>query len=556
MPRTLHIAEETSEGSINIALDTILLKKQAIVFVNTKKSAESLAEKIAVQFRKKKLIDEMATAKLSEDILHALDSPTKQCQRLSHIALAGVAFHHSGLVAKQRDLIEEHFRKGIVKVIVATPTLAMGVDLPAYRVIIRDLKRFGNWGMQYIPVLEYEQQAGRAGRPSFDDHGEAIVIADSEPHKRELIAQYLSGVPEAIVSKLAVEPIMRTAILSLIASAFVRTTYELEQFFEKTFYAHEYGDMNRLRKIIRNMLEQLEEWGFILIEKKTAQDADSDFVSALKYAFAHDASSDRKLAATIVGRRVSELYLDPYTANFLVVHMQKAFSIASPAASIAQSAVAEKKVTPLSYTHLISSCLELRPLLRVKVAEVDRIIAFMNQHEEELLTPIAEPFSDEYDEFLSSLKTTQFFLEWLDEKDEEYLLEQFNVTPGELNSKRELADWLLYSSEELAKLLKMHPLVKDIAKLRFRLNYGVREELIPLLQLKGIGRMRARKLFNNRIKDIAAVKKVDLATLAQIIGKAIALDIKKQVGQDLDPQHLEVKENKRKGQINLNDYDE
>ncbi len=143
-----------------------------------------------------------------------------------------------------------------------------------------------------------------------------------------------------------------------------------------------------------------------------------------------------------------------------------------------------------------------------------------------------------------------------DEKDEEFLLEQFNVTPGELNSKRDLIDWLCYSSEELAKLAKMHSLVKDIAKLRFRLKYGVREELIALLQLKGIGRIRARKMFNSRIHDISDVKKVDLTTLSQLIGKAIALDVKKQVGQDLSAQNVEVRENKRKGQINLKDYND
>ncbi|MFA5797408.1 MAG: helicase-related protein [Candidatus Woesearchaeota archaeon] len=557
-PKILHIAEEVNDETTNIVLDTLHLGKQIIVFVNSKKSAESVAEKISVLLKKRDLIQNAESLHpISESILSALDTPTKQCRRLAMIVQSGVAFHHSGLVSKQRNVIEEEFRNHNIKVIVGTTTLAVGVDLPAYRVVIRDLKRFTRWGMQYIPVLEYSQMSGRAGRPSFDDHGEAIMIADSPVQKAELKDRYISGVPEEIVSKLAVEPIMRTYILSLIASEFVRTTYDLESFFEQTFYAHEYGDMNKLRLIIRKMLEQLAEWKFILIEQKddpSQEGSGKDFVSALRYAFAHDASIEKKVVATPLGRRVSELYLDPYTANYLIASLQIAFF--AQTRSDSEKKDSEKNVTVLSYLHVMCSCLELYPLLRVKTREIDGIIEFINTHEEEFLPEIAEPFTDEHDEFLASVKTTQFFLSWLDEKDEEFLLEQFNVTPGELNSKRDLIDWLCYSSEELAKLAKMHSLVKDIAKLRFRLKYGVREELIALLQLKGIGRIRARKMFNSRIHDISDVKKVDLTTLSQLIGKAIALDIKKQVGQDLSTEKVEVKENKRKGQINLKDYGE
>ena len=100
----------------------------------------------------------------------------------------------------------------------------------------------------------------------------------------------------------------------------------------------------------------------------------------------------------------------------------------------------------------------------------------------------------------------------------------------------------------------MHNLIKVESKLRFRLKYGAKEELIPLLQLKNIGRVRARKLFNAKIKDIADLKSSDLTTLSQLVGKSVALDLKKQVGQELSDEKIIVPENKRKGQKNLNDY--
>jgi helicase len=89
-----------------------------------------------------------------------------------------VAFHHAGLESSQRRLVEQGFKDHRIKCIIATPTLAAGVNIPARRVIIRDLWRYdGNFGMTPIPILEYKQQAGRAGRPRYDTIGEAITIA-------------------------------------------------------------------------------------------------------------------------------------------------------------------------------------------------------------------------------------------------------------------------------------------------------------------------------------------------------------------------------------------
>jgi helicase len=91
---------------------------------------------------------------------------------------------------------------------------------------------------------------------------------------------------------------------------------------------------------------------------------------------------------------------------------------------------------------------------------------------------------------------------------------------------------------------------KIISKTRFRLQNGIKEELIPLVRLKNIGRVRARKLFGNSIKDIGDVKKADLTTLSQILGKNIALDIKKQVGEGVD----KVSKGKRKGQLSMEKF--
>jgi helicase len=203
---------------------------------------------------------------------------------------------------------------------------------------------------------------------------------------------------------------------------------------------------------------------------------------------------------------------------------------------------------------MVCNTLEMRPLLKVKTREFDKINEEFVRFESELLQKEPSIYEPEYDEFLSSVKTALFMYDWISEKDEEFLYEEFDVRPGDTRVKIDRADWLLYSAEELSKLMSFHEIIKEIIKLRFRLKYGVREELIPLLKLKGIGRVRARKLFNAGVHDIGGVKKVDITSLTQLIGKGIAIDIKKQVGEDLEKEI--VPENKRKGQISLRDYGE
>ena len=118
------------------------------------------------------------------------------------------------------------------KIICATPTLAAGLSLPVFRVIIKSLKRFaGGWGMKWIPV-QYLQMAGRAGRPEYEDYGEAIIIAKNESERDEVYERYICGQPEDIYSKLAAQPILRNHVLSLVSSGIIRSDKDAETSFQ------------------------------------------------------------------------------------------------------------------------------------------------------------------------------------------------------------------------------------------------------------------------------------------------------------------------------------
>src|SRR3989338_7299570 len=178
-----------------LALETIQMNKQALVFTANRASAEKTAEEIS------KLTSENYPH-LEQHILNSLSHPTKQCKRLSLCVKKGIAFHHAGLLQEQRELIEEEFKKGNIKIICATPTLAAGISFPAFRVIIKSLKRYSeHWGMDWISVLEYLQMAGRAGRPEYETKGEVISIAKNNAEKEDICQRYIRGAPEEIQSK-------------------------------------------------------------------------------------------------------------------------------------------------------------------------------------------------------------------------------------------------------------------------------------------------------------------------------------------------------------------
>ena len=513
------VAQLTHNPTLDLALDTIKRKKQALIFVNARNSAEKVAEDIAKNLP---LLPENVA--FTEKLLKAIETPTRQCHRLAEATKKGIAFHHSGLTQKQKTLIEDAFREGTIRIIACTPTLAAGVDLPAFRAIIRNTRRFGPRGMMPIPVLEYLQMCGRAGRPSYDTEGQAILIASSDADAEALTRDYIYGVPEDIHSKLAVEPVLRSAVLSVIASRFVNNKQQLFDFFSKTFWAYQYGDMQRLSILIEAVLLQLEEWNFL---KKTQRD---DFASADKL------DDHTPLFATSLGRRVTELYLDPLTAHHLISGLEQA---------------TEKDASSFAFLHLLSFTLEMRPFLNVRQKELDNVEEAISLHSPEQIIEEVTVYDEGYDNFLSAAKTALLLDEWIDEKHEDYLLDTFTIRPGELRAKLTTGDWLAYSCLELCTLLDFKKVRTALSKLRWRLKYGAREELLPLLRLRQVGRIRARKLFNNNIQDVKALRNIDLAVLSRLLGsQKIAISLKEQVGSVTK----HAKDTARKGQVGLGKF--
>jgi len=456
---------------------------QALIFVNTRRSSQSTAEKlkkITEQYieNEREELKEIAQKLLSQEEVNII------ARKLSSCIEKGIAFHHAGLSSRQRSTVEKAFKKGIIKCIVATPTLAAGVNTPARRVIIKNLWRYSeiNGYMQPIPVLEIKQMMGRAGRPGYDEVGEAILIARNKIEKERLWNEYLLADVEPIYSKLASEPALRMHVLALIATDFAVYWDEIIDFFKKTFYVHQLGVLPEER--LWEILDFLERNEFI-------------------------ESKGEKWKATLFGYKTVALYLDPLSA----LKMREAL---------------EGKIGDnFSYLHAICSTPDMRCLfLSSKDDWVEE-----EAKERKFLLPIPSPYDADYEFFLAEIKTALMLEDWIEEKKEDDIITKYQVGPGDIHGRVETAEWLLHAMQELARLFNFDA-VPILAKLKMRVKYGCKEELLSLVKLRGIGRVRARTLYRHGFKTISMLRKASVETLAKLpgIGINIAKQIKEQVG--------------------------
>ena len=487
------IEKAAKNPAINLALHIVKSGGQALVFAGTRRNSVSLAKKAATTM--KAFISKpmkRSLTRIAEQIL-ATGERTRISELLAEIVNYGTAFHHAGLGGSHRKIIEDAFRDGKIKVITATPTLAFGVNLPARMVIIHDYRRYEpGYGYYPITVLEYKQMAGRAGRPRYDKVGEALLIARTEDERDYLMESYVLSEPERIWSKLAVERILRSHVLATIAADFAHTEQGIYDFFDKTFYAYQY-DPRAIKGVTTKILKFLYEEKMIEV-------------------------SGESVYATRFGRRISELYIDPVSA----VIIREALLSRAP------------RLTDISFLQMVARTPDMFPKLRPYSREIDNLALFVDEHREEFMFEVPDEWTDRitYEEFLGEAKLAWVMNAWIEETSEDEAIEKFRVQPGDLYRLIATSKWLLYASHELASLFNHKDLLPHLAELMERTEKGVKAELLPLVRLERIGRVRARILYNSGLKTLTDLKKARLERLTSLplIGPKLAKKIKEQVG--------------------------
>ncbi|MGB9930363.1 ATP-dependent DNA helicase [Haloarcula amylolytica] len=508
-----------------IVRDTLEDDGSTLVFVNSRRNAEAAAGRLANTVRPHLTAEERdQLADIAEEIRDVSDTETSD--DLADAVADGAAFHHAGLSRGHRELVEDAFRDRLVKVVCATPTLAAGVNTPSRRVVVRDWRRYDGsaGGMAPLSVLEVHQMMGRAGRPGLDPYGEAVLIASSHDEVDELFERYVWADPEPVRSKLAAEPALRTHILATVASGFARSRSGLLEFLEQTLYASQTDDSGQLERVVDDVLTYLQRNDFLEIEAG-------------------------ELDATSLGHTVSRLYLDPMSAAEIVDGLRdwergasdSTSASGSPADAPAEppadsgfttaSELAEDAdgsddadadpddISALGLYHLVSRTPDMYQLY-LRSGDREEYEMELFEREDELLGPTPSEFEEgRFEDWLSALKTARLLEDWATEVDEATITERYGVGPGDIRGKVETAQWLLGAAESLASEVDLDA-ARAISEARIRVEHGVREELVDLAGVRGVGRKRARRLFQAGITDRAQLRDADKAVvLAALRGR-------------------------------------
>jgi len=466
---------------IDLGVQSVMQGGQSLVFAETRTRSKSLATKAADVISKMLEKNELKELEKTSKKILSQNEHTEIVKTLAILVKKGVAFHHAGLNQNCRETIEKEFRKGTIKLLSSTPTLAAGVNLPARRVVISSVNRYnGKVGRNMpISILEYKQLCGRAGRPQYDDFGESIIVGTG--NTEDLIEHYIDGEPEPIVSKITDDKSLRTHVLSVVVTHPGIKKEEILNFFLETL-----GGLQSRKTTL-----------------KFAIDISLRFLSS-EYLLI---KKGERYAATEFGKKTSMLYIDPLTAT----HFRNAVEHVSK----------DRKHT-FGFLHLISNCEEFFPKFSLRNKDYESASLMIENNSSELLEPISE-----YDCSRSLLALQA----WITESSELSLSDSLSIESGDMHRMAEMANWLSYCLREISKHVERADLLEELDDLRRRIVYGIREELLDLVRVKGIGRVRARILYKHKIKNLDDLSKISTSKLAEIdkIGPTIADNIKSEL---------------------------
>jgi len=479
--KTFEVARSIRGTPIDLAVQSVQDGGQSLVFAETRARSRSLATKAAdAVYPMLKTEDIKKLAGTSRKIL-SQNEHTELVKTLALLVKKGVAFHHAGLNQNCRTAIETEFRNGTIKLLSSTPTLAAGVNLPARRVVISNVNRYNAkvGANRPISILEYKQLCGRAGRPQYDKYGESIIVGNG--NAEALIDYYINGEPESIASKITEDRSLRTHVLGVVVANPGIKKEEILTFFLQTLG----GQQSRKPTI------------------KFAIDISLRFLSSQHLLV----KKGERYAATEFGKKTSMLYIDPLTA----ASFRNAIENAS-----------EGGKHTLGFLHLISRCEEFFPRFSLRNKDYETASLLIENNSAEMLEPISE-----YDCSRSLLALHS----WITESSELSLSDSLDIESGDMHRMAETANWLSYCLREISKHVERADLLGELGDLRYRIVYGIREDLLDLVRVKGIGRVRARILYGHGIKTVDDLKRIPVNKLAEIdkIGSTIADNIKSEL---------------------------
>ena len=459
---------------------------QALSFVSTRRFTESLATYVAKKIDKKTTKEQKQKFKQVADKLLEVPKkkgslPTTTCLKLAEAAEKGVVFHHAGLFNEQKEIIEDEFRKGNILMITATPSLMYGVNLPSKYVVIRDHTRWTSNGPASIPVFDYEQMSGRAGRPQYDDVGYSYLVAKTMDEAFDLEARYVNGEIELTNSKLIDnKDAIYKQIIAQIASSLSKNLDDLNDFFGKTLYGFQMKNNPSMSMFAQDSLN----W---------------ELESALEFLLQNGI-----IRATPEGLKTTDFGNLIAKSNYAV----------ETAVKIKEYVSTMEKLNPVEMIYALAETPDL-PLISFKGRKSKDPVRDKLSECGLFAVDIGNPEA-----------TAVSLIEWIDERNEYEIENAYNVYSASTRRSAYEASRLVKFAKNTLEVLGNYSNLKDMDYLSARLYYGVKEDIIPLVVgVKRLGRKRARLLMKTFGDNLSEASEKELQKV-EGIGPKLAGKVK------------------------------
>jgi helicase len=483
--------------------------EQSIIFVPDKLATEMLGEKL------KDSVDFAAAANAIEELRSFEDSYSKDL--LIALLAKGVAIHNADLSWEERDLIERYFRKGEIKILLSTSTLAMGINLPARNVFIPEKKwstglASDKLAMSDISKAEHENMGGRAGRLGFtNEFGRAILMTSSPFHKKALYDYYIKGGFEKLRPALKDEDI-DLYCLNLIASGLCSTEEAIQTFLLATYTGatcwggaaeRPVGEvfLNRIKEIIDKCLA----WGLL---KRDVQDRLQ--------------ATERGIVTAQMGISVDTCLnllkwtdlCDPLRVSDLEVLVAAALTVD-----------AKEIHVPLRKSEFRQS--KYRNLFRGEVerlGETDKILF------KSILGPSHRPLYEQE----RALKKALILYQWISATPTKEIEQAHQIFSGAVKKMGEEFSWLIEAISTLAKAEGWpEAVIKKMDVLGERLSFGIDLKGLELakLRIRGLGRGFISRLVQNGYDTPKALSDLSIEDLQKIVPE----DLARRIAQRLRP---------------------
>ncbi|CZR50584.1 related to DNA-directed DNA polymerase theta [Phialocephala subalpina] len=267
----------------------------ALVFCSSRTGCEMNAALISQVLPRPEETDPLIMDK-RRDILHNLRSTTTGLDHLlEKTVLVGVAFHHAGLTTEERDIIATAYDEGVIKVIVATCSLAAGINLPARRVILHGARM----GADLVGPSMLRQMRGRAGRKGKDEIGETYLCCAKGD--LEAVAELMNAELPSVESCLTPgRRGIKRALLEIMAVKLATSQESTDDYIKNTLLYHSM-DHDELATMVKSTINELAESELI------TKGPDSDYT------------------ATLLGQAIVASSLTPEDGLFVHCELRRAF---------------------------------------------------------------------------------------------------------------------------------------------------------------------------------------------------------------------------------------